>query len=76
MKIGNITIPDTVNVLGTEYKIKISNENDPKMDGADGYFEGVVKEIYLNEVMFISDDKLYYNYYNKGNYGKQKFEEK
>ena len=59
MKIGKTNIPDTVTVLGTEYKIKISNRDDPKMDGADGYFEGVVKEIYLNEEMFISEDKLY-----------------
>ena len=58
MKIGKAIVPDKVNVLGTEYKIKISNKDDPKMVGADGYFEGVVKEIYLDEEMFTTKDPL------------------
>ena len=52
-------VPKTVNVLGTEYKIKFSSkENDPKIEGADGYFEEVSKEIYLSTSMFKNDDPL------------------
>lgn len=58
MKIEKAIIPDTVNVLGTEYKIKISNKDDPKMENASGYFEGVAKEIYLNKTMFTTKDPL------------------
>ena len=58
MKVGKAVVPDTVNVLGTEYKIKISNKDDPKMEGADGYYEGVAKEIYLDETMFTTKDPL------------------
>lgn len=52
-------IPKTINILGTEYKIKFSSkETDPKMEGADGYFEGIAKEIYLDSTMFTTKDPL------------------
>ena len=50
-------VPKTVTVLGTEYTIKFSTkEDDPKMDGADGYFESLSKEIYLNKDIFTNKD--------------------
>lgn len=64
MKIGNYNLPDKVNVLGTEYKIKYSTEEtDPNMVGADGYCEPYTKEIYINRHLFdgsekTADDKL------------------
>lgn len=52
-------VPKTINILGTEYKIKFSSkETDPKMNGADGYFEEVSKEIYLNSSIFTDNDPL------------------
>ena len=66
MKIGNYNLPDKVNILGTEYKIKYSTEEtDPKMVGADGYCEQHTKEIYINKHLFdgsekTADDKFMY----------------
>ena len=52
-------VPETVNVLGVEYKIKFSTKDtDPKMKGADGYFESITKEIYLNKDIFSNKDPL------------------
>ena len=40
MKIGNCNLPDSANVLGTEYKIYYeTKENNPKMAGSKGYTE-------------------------------------
>ena len=60
MKIGKYTLPDNINILGTEYKINYRNETDPKLKGNDGYIETCTKEIIIDKKLFESvyDSKI------------------
>ena len=53
MKIGNLKLPDSVSVLGTEYRIYYeTKENNPKMEGSKGYTELCAKEIHMDRSWF------------------------
>ena len=53
MTINGHNLPDSVNVLGTEYKIFCSTpEEDPKMKDNKGYTELCAKEIHINPLWF------------------------
>ena len=53
MKIGNCNLPDKANVLGTEYKIYYeTKENNPKIEGLQGYTELCAKEIHIDRSWF------------------------
>lgn len=55
MKIGNCNLPDKANVLGTEYKIYYeTKENNPKIEGSQGYTELCAKEIHIDRSWFES----------------------
>lgn len=48
----------TVNILGTEYEIKIGNENDyPALADMDGYMDSTTKEIVIDDMKKSEGDK-------------------
>lgn len=59
MTINGHSLPDKVNVLGTEYKIIYSRkEDDEKLDDCNGYCEPAAKELHINSELF-TDGKEY-----------------
>lgn len=53
MKINGIKLPDSIMVLGTEYKIFYeTKESNPKMEGSKGYTELCAKEIHIDRSWF------------------------
>lgn len=53
MVIDNHKLPDSVSVLGTEYRIFYeTKESNPKMEGSKGYTELCAKEIHIDRSWF------------------------
>jgi len=53
MVIDNHKLPDSVSVLGTEYRIFYeTKESNPKMEGSKGYTELCAKEIHIDRSYF------------------------
>lgn len=57
MKINGHILPDSVNVLGQDYKIFYENEEENlKLKEGDGYLEPYSKEIHIDKSIFEQDD--------------------
>ena len=57
MKINEHIVPDSVNILGQEYKIIYECEDENvRLKDADGYLEPCSKEIHIDKSIFEQDD--------------------
>lgn len=56
MIIDGTELPDSVDVLGVEYKVCYDDENEPKIKDADGYCELWAKEIHVDRSLFEKRD--------------------